>query len=761
LKKTVVSLLILVIAVFPYMGQISTAQAESASTWNIDTVDSTGSVGGYNSIALDSLDNPHISYYSWTNEDLKYAKWTGSTWSIETVDSAGDVGRFSSLALDSADNPHIGYHDNTNDDLKYARWDGSAWNIETVDSTGDTGDDNSLALDSSDNPHISYFEYTNADLKYAMWNGSTWRIETVDSANTTGAGTSLALDSADNPHISYLYVTQDDLRYAYATSTPVHNLDTGLNYPTIQATIDAPETLNGHTIQVDAGTYYENVVVTKSISLIGENNSNTIVDGGGGGIVLNITANNVTVSNFTIKNSGPEIGPSGFYGLVLYRCNNTLIQNNKITQNYMGLVVSRSVNNLFRNNALVDNVYNFVVDGQDMLEHFLQDIDTSNTVNGEPIYYWINHENEQVPSDAGFVALVNCTNVLVENLNLKNNFFGLLITYSRNTTVKNNNITDNYGGVAIWYGSYDNQIIENIIEQNHIGVFGYGWTYRPSNNWFIGNTITTNELGMYLWRTYNNTICGNSITANDRGIYFWATYNSSVYENNISDNENGIGLSDSVRDNKFYHNNLVNNTVQASASSLNTEDNAWDNGYPSGGNYWSDYNGTDNDGDGIGETPYIIDENNQDNYPLTGPFGITEHVFNVTIEDTPIPVTINSNSSISEFDFSETSLQVSFNVTGPTGTTGFCNITIPEDLLWGDFSVYLNGEPLVEGLDYTRTYNGTHNIFYITYSHSSHLIEITGTHVIPEYSSLIILSLLLTATLLIIVNKKRLFHQRS
>lgn len=136
---------------------------------------------------------------------------------------------------------------------------------------------------------------------------------------------------------------------------------------------------------------------------------------------------------------------------------------------------------------------------------------------------------------------------------------------------------------------------------------------------------------------------------------------------------------------------------------------------------------------------------------------ITDHVFDVTVGDTTIPVAIASNSSISEFDFNKISQQLSFNVTGPTGTTGFCNISIPEELLWGDFSVYLNGEPLVEDVDYTRTYNGTHNIFYITYNHSSHMIEITGTDVIPEYSSWLLSSLLLVATLVIVINKKRLF----
>ena len=136
--------------------------------------------------------------------------------------------------------------------------------------------------------------------------------------------------------------------------------------------------------------------------------------------------------------------------------------------------------------------------------------------------------------------------------------------------------------------------------------------------------------------------------------------------------------------------------------------------------------------------------------------------FSFTFGEETYHITTSSNSSVTDFYFDpDDGAFIKFNVIGPTGTTGFCNVTIPDDLLWGEFSVYVDGFSLVEDEDYTQTYNGTHYIFYITYTHTTHVIEIRGTDVIPEYPSFLFSSLLLTATLVIVIYKKKLFYPRS
>jgi hypothetical protein len=122
-------------------------------------------------------------------------------------------------------------------------------------------------------------------------------------------------------------------------------------------------------------------------------------------------------------------------------------------------------------------------------------------------------------------------------------------------------------------------------------------------------------------------------------------------------------------------------------------------------------------------------------------------VFQPLIDRADYPVTVDSSSAILGFAFNQSEKQISLYVFDSTGTSGFCDVAIPDDLLWGSFSLNLDGFQLVEDVDYTQTNNSTHYNFHITSSAGTHMIEIVGSHVIPEFPSWIILPTFMVATL--------------
>ena len=174
------------------------------------------------------------------------------------------------------------------------------------------------------------------------------------------------------------------------------------------------------------------------------------------------------------------------------------------------------------------------------------------------------------------------------------------------------------------------------VERDNIVIDGNGHTLTGSNesncigitlsgrvNVTIRNTqIKVFTYGVYLINSYYSSIIGNNIENNNRSIILGSSSNNSISGNNITNNMCGIRLlSSSSLGNMIYHNNFIDNHQQVSTGSANI----WDGGYPSGGNYWSDYIGTDlfsglyqneTGSDGICDAPYVIDGSNRDNYPL-------------------------------------------------------------------------------------------------------------------------------------------------
>jgi len=307
------------------------------------------------------------------------------------------------------------------------------------------------------------------------------------------------------------------------------------NYSTIQAAVDAA--IAGDTICVASGTYYENVVIAKPLTLKGAGSDITIIDGGGRGTGVKITADNVNVSGFTIRNSG--------HGVHLYKCNGANVSSNKITLNKNnGIYVQSSSGNNIGGNTITSN---------NLSGLFIQD---------------------------------SSGNTIIDNVIASNAFDGVYLYYSNNNSVSSNTITSHVNLPATSLEGSDNNTINN-------------------------NTISGNEVGISLYDGSNgNTIMGNTI---------------------LNSGYIGVELFYSG-DNSFYHNNFINNTDQVFSDN---SAGMWNNSYPSGGNYWSDYEGNDTysgpfqnitGNDGIGDAPYNSTEYEKDYYPLMIPYDETNPV---------------------------------------------------------------------------------------------------------------------------------------
>ena len=132
---------------------------------------------------------------------------------------------------------------------------------------------------------------------------------------------------------------------------------------------------------------------------------------------------------------------------------------------------------------------------------------------------------------------------------------------------------------------------------------------------------------------------------------------------------------------------------------------------------------------------------------------------NFTIDENTYLISTFSNSTISDLTFSQAEARLSFTVDGLSGTSGFCDITIPSELMSGTFSLFKDDVPLVENMDYIQSFNGTHYTFSLTYEHSTHTIEIFSTRVIPELTSIALLLTFIIATLtMIVVNRRKRAH---
>jgi len=362
--------------------------------------------------------------------------------------------------------------------------------------------------------------------------------------------------------------------------------------------------------------------------------------------ILNTTAH-ILIKDMILQYSGMELD---VYGIHLHNVTNCRIEDSTVIDNTFGILVSDCVNITIEGNRIQGNLVKGI-----WIMYSTDIIITRNDFGGNGII------------DAAYVK----KSTFSEN-NVTGGDMRIVYWNSENISISGNDIRLNEHSIEL-QGCRDSIVSGNNISQCD---FGINLTMTTDTE-VTGNTVdTVDGKGIHVWGGLNShlIITNNSIKrCGDGGISIEEAddivISDNLIENNslIGDNTGGGIRLRGCSGVSVYRNALLNNT-QTQAQDKLSENNNWDNGYPDGGNYWRDYNGTDNRSgleqnmsgpDGIGDVPYLIDNSSQDRYPLMA-----------------VPIFFMDGNDTSNNDSAEQNVS---GIEETNNTAGSMDIDMPED----------------------------------------------------------------------------------
>jgi len=333
-------------------------------------------------------------------------------------------------------------------------------------------------------------------------------------------------------------------------------------YPSLQELID--KTPEGETLVLEPGTYAGRVLITKPITIDGQHKAT--VDAGGKGSVIVIKADGVTIKNLHLTNSGESTNDidSG----VQVRGNFNVIKDNVMDNVLFGVDLQQSRNNIIKRNR-IRSKDNFSL-GQ----------------KGDSVRLWYSFDNKILD-------------------NISDNVRDMVVWYSANNIIRGNRTSNARYSLHFMYSRY-NLVEDNYYVNNAVGIFlMYSDSVVLRNN-HIAHAAGPTGVGIGFKETSDLTLEGNEILYCASGLYIDVSPYQPDTTNRFTDNliaYNGIGIRflNDWHSNIFRDNRFVDNLTQIVVSGGGTANrNEWT------GNYWSDYEGFDQDHDGIGDNPYEL-----------------------------------------------------------------------------------------------------------------------------------------------------------